>query len=833
MNNLKKIVRTDAAFDILDNSSCAGSDWGAGGCAILAQALNKLEGYPMVVIYNTKFKGAEHFGVKTPSGKILDHDGEHPSEDAWLKFFKENEIPREGDLVVIPFGQGVEMDGIKFDDKASEELAKLIQKYKMIRENIREVISESEDVWYHGTPDVREIEKEGGFTQRFINIEYVEDIDEWNKAQEELEAAQEVGDGDRYFEIIDEIGNLRKSAKIRKPVFLSNVYSVAKTYSTDKPVFDYQNAEEKVLKVKTKGGKGVKINAPGQRFRFINIEPVRRGFISAGVDPDNLDAIIAQLNFAQGTKSGIRTDDIAAIGDWLGFDYIDVVGVLDSYHGGSTKSTVRMVFDPSHIEIMRNESLFEYIETIKKTLSESDEPSPTFEWDIAKEKIDSDKKGLRTKEQAYNYFSKLLDKVKSLPKFIKTKITKYAAISLVMLLGAGTINGLVSEKVPEISYEIANIIEEPEEVEEVVEENPRTSSDSLVNFLKYEEGSSKNKGEPVLKAYKIGDGMVTVGWGHAERVGQSELRKGDVISYEQAEKYLAEDIAEAEKYLNNILDKWEADSVDVKLDQGKYDAMVSMIFNMGIGNFRKTDFIQLVKQGKHDEAAEKILTTAITYPGHVPRRQKESEMFSGEDNTMLAMKEVRKIVRQVLRESVMHEATETSFIAYHGTDHEISKFDTNFLTGDRTTQHHGAGIYFATNEDNARMFGDNVYKVRISGKFIDTDNPVSDVDPDELAALMKLSDEEWELEAQNYSPDPEIGLTIAVEDAMDYAENEADAFMRVQSGGWYMYDRLGYVKAMTKLGYAGMIVDPPRDWVNEKHIIVFNPDAVEIIEKVS
>jgi lysozyme len=328
--------------------------------------------------------------------------------------------------------------------------------------------------------------------------------------------------------------------------------------------------------------------------------------------------------------------------------------------------------------------------------------------------------------------------------------------------------------------------------------------------------------------------MVTVGWGHAERVGQSKLRKGDKISYEQAEKYLADDIAEAEGYLNNILDKWEADSVDVKLDQGKYDAMVSMIFNMGIGNFRKTDFIQLVKQGKYDEAAEKILTTAVSYPGHIPRREMESKMFSGEDNTMLAMKEVRNIIRQVLRESVMGESTEADFIAYHGTNHDISKFDTNFLAGDRTIQHHGAGIYFATSKENAMMFGENVYKVRIKGKFIDTDNPVSDVDPDEIIALMKLSDEdEWELEAQNYSPDPEVGLSIALDDAFDHANNEAEVFMRIQSGGWYMYDRLGYVNAMTKLGYAGMIVDAPSDWVDQKHIIVFDPDAVEIIEKVS
>jgi len=270
-------------------------------------------------------------------------------------------------------------------DKMKKKLTRRLAKaYQESIENLKtaaekyskeelEMISEdfgSEDVWYHGTPDVRDIEKEGGFTQKHINIDYVEDIDEWNRRQNLLKTARESGDENQYFKILDTIGELRKNAKIRKPIFLTNVYSVAKTYS-DKPAFDYQNAEEKVLKVKVNSGNGVIINAPGQRFRFIDIEPVRRGFINAGVDPDNLDAIIAKLNYATDSSKGIRTDDIAAIGDWFGFDYIDVIGVLDSYQGGSTRSTVRMVFDPADITIMKD--LSEVRKIVRKIIRESRE----------------------------------------------------------------------------------------------------------------------------------------------------------------------------------------------------------------------------------------------------------------------------------------------------------------------------------------------------------------------------------------------------------------------------------------------------------------------------
>ncbi len=142
MKNLKKIVRTDAAFDILDSSNCSGSDWGAGGCAILAQALNKLEGYPMVVIYNYDYEGPEHFGVMTPSGSIIDHDGEHKSSKSWIKFFVENEHPREGALSVKYFTTDMNLNGIKFDDKASDRLAELIKNYKTLRESVKNILRE-------------------------------------------------------------------------------------------------------------------------------------------------------------------------------------------------------------------------------------------------------------------------------------------------------------------------------------------------------------------------------------------------------------------------------------------------------------------------------------------------------------------------------------------------------------------------------------------------------------------------------------------------------------------------------------------------------------------
>lgn len=54
----------------------------------------------------------------------------------------------------------------------------------------------------------------------------------------------------------------------------------------------------------------------------------------------------------------------------------------------------------------------------------------------------------------------------------------------------------------------------------------------------------------------------------------------------------------------------------------------------------------------------------------------------GDIKIMDNLREVRSIVRSVLRESVIKETTVASFDAYHGTDHLINKFEDSFLAGE-------------------------------------------------------------------------------------------------------------------------------------------------------
>lgn len=222
--------------------------------------------------------------------------------------------------------------------------------------------------WYHGTPDVRELEKKG-FISRNQTVDYIKNLEGYYSIQTKIKQARENGDEDLYFNLLDQVKNFKEKYKFRKPVFLTNVYNVAKTYANPKRALDYQNATEKVLKVVLDEGSLVTINATGDRFRFISIDKVKKGFINSGISSDKINEMIEKLTFYQQDKLKIKTDSIAVLGEWFGFDYIDVIGVLDSYEGGSIKSTVRMVFDTSKIKIVDN-IMEENRSIIKKLIKE-------------------------------------------------------------------------------------------------------------------------------------------------------------------------------------------------------------------------------------------------------------------------------------------------------------------------------------------------------------------------------------------------------------------------------------------------------------------------------
>jgi GH24 family phage-related lysozyme (muramidase) len=125
-----------------------------------------------------------------------------------------------------------------------------------------------------------------------------------------------------------------------------------------------------------------------------------------------------------------------------------------------------------------------------------------------------------------------------------------------------------------------------------------------------------------LTAYKCPAGVWTIGYGHTKGVSN-----GMVITQAQADKYLLEDIAFAEKNVNSFNSKYF-------WTQNEYDALVSFAFNVGSIN-------QLTANGTRDKKTigDKILlynkANGNVLKGLVRRREEEHALYFDSSKTSL------------------------------------------------------------------------------------------------------------------------------------------------------------------------------------------------------
>jgi len=272
-------------------------------------------------------------------------------------------------------------------------------------------------------------------------------------------------------------------------------------------------------------------------------------------------------------------------------------------------------------------------------LTENEEREPDMEWDFTEVKndLDTSKLWVKTKEDVKEYLQTLKNKIKNLPSNTKKRIIKYVLYSFLGILTINQINDLVDPQV----QNVVNIEKKfDKEIGEVL--RIRKSSPELYEHMRYEEGSIRKKGEPVLVAYNLGDGAYTIGYGHAifrgEKEGYKFLPNYDKIisgktkiTKDQSETLLSDDIKISEDNVNEILNDWQTQGIKPNISQGMFDAMVSMSYNMGREGFRTSEFIQKLKNGDIDGAGKTILQTKSNmfdkFPGLKNRRKNEYKMF--------------------------------------------------------------------------------------------------------------------------------------------------------------------------------------------------------------
>jgi lysozyme len=233
-----------------------------------------------------------------------------------------------------------------------------------------------------------------------------------------------------------------------------------------------------------------------------------------------------------------------------------------------------------------------------------------------------------------SYLRKVFQRIKNLSIEKKKTILIYALTSLLMFSNSDAIFRVINTD-NFIKSELFSSPELSKVVKDKLEESPFKDATQLKlsqdgwDQIKAEEGDPKNPGEPVLKAYKLGDGKITVGWGHAEPAKKSHYKKGQVITREEAKKLLQKDLSDAADGVRRIFKEWKEKGIERKITQDQFDALVSMAYNMGITGLRHSEVIQHIKKGDYKTAGESIKKQSLSkkFTGLESRREREADLF--------------------------------------------------------------------------------------------------------------------------------------------------------------------------------------------------------------
>jgi lysozyme len=122
-----------------------------------------------------------------------------------------------------------------------------------------------------------------------------------------------------------------------------------------------------------------------------------------------------------------------------------------------------------------------------------------------------------------------------------------------------------------------------------------------------------------LQTYRDIRGIWTIGWGHTG----PEVVPTLTWTRMQADTAQQEDVMYASKAVKEL--------VSVKLNQNQFDALVCIVFNIGVNAFKTSTLLHLLNSGDYAGAAEQfgkwIYAGTVISSGLVNRRKAESNLF--------------------------------------------------------------------------------------------------------------------------------------------------------------------------------------------------------------
>jgi lysozyme len=130
-----------------------------------------------------------------------------------------------------------------------------------------------------------------------------------------------------------------------------------------------------------------------------------------------------------------------------------------------------------------------------------------------------------------------------------------------------------------------------------------------------------------LEAYLCPSNKWTIGFGNTFYKDGSPVRKGDTITREDAEGLLLH-------VVNDFADQ-VSNAVQVSLTSNQFSAIVSLVFNIGPGNFRSSTLLRKLNAGDYHGASEEFgkwcYSNGTRLRGLIKRRKEEQKLFVQND----------------------------------------------------------------------------------------------------------------------------------------------------------------------------------------------------------
>ena len=145
-----------------------------------------------------------------------------------------------------------------------------------------------------------------------------------------------------------------------------------------------------------------------------------------------------------------------------------------------------------------------------------------------------------------------------------------------------------------------------------------TPSQKCIDLIKKFEGCN-------LNAYLCPASKVTIGYGSTMWSDGKPIQMGEVITLEGAEKLLMWEMKNKSIVLQNL-----------NLNQNQFDSCLSLIYNIGIGNWSKSTLLKKIKLNPNDETIKdeflkwnkaRVNGKLIALKGLTNRRLAESNLY--------------------------------------------------------------------------------------------------------------------------------------------------------------------------------------------------------------